>query len=71
MGGDKIIDGIHPKTPTTHLQVHRFDQEADECLHWLEEKEAAQLVADQDDVTNSADAQTIQVRSDHLIDLII
>ncbi|CDW52048.1 protein sma d; protein sma c; protein sma b [Trichuris trichiura] len=42
------------------LQVHKFDQEADETLNWLQEKEA-QIVSESDDVGQS-DLMTIQAQ---------
>ncbi len=42
-------------------QVHKFDQEADETLNWLEEKEAMQVIAEQEDLSQ-ADLPTIKVR---------
>uniref|UniRef100_A0A914XIB6 Spectrin alpha chain n=1 Tax=Plectus sambesii TaxID=2011161 RepID=A0A914XIB6_9BILA len=34
-------------------QVHKFDQDADETLNWLQEKEATQVVMEQDDLSQA------------------
>jgi len=40
-------------------QVHKFDQEADQTIHWLQEKETLGAAMEQEDLTH-ADMATVK-----------
>ena len=56
-----MITSFYVYQSLNNVQVHKFDQEADETRNWLEEKEAALLVANEEDITH-ADSRGIQAR---------
>lgn len=47
------------------LQVHKFDQDADETLGWLEEKEALQVAMEGEDISRADLSALKQLMNKH------